>query len=79
MSKQKRKHSNPIEGRLHFAAPHVLGFQEWLRDRGYTASTIEEKVRLLAGWTHWMHASGFMLHDAVSGLTASSSVQREEE
>jgi site-specific recombinase XerD len=76
MFKQKRKHSNPVEGRLHFAAPHVDGFQEWLRDRGYTASTIEEKVRLLAGWTDWMHASGFMLHDAVSGLTASAAVFR---
>ena len=74
MSKQKRKHANPIEGRLHFAAPHVDGFQEWLRDRGYTASTIEERVRLLAGWTDWMHASGFALRDAVDGLTASATV-----
>jgi site-specific recombinase XerD len=74
MSKQKRKHSNPIEGRLHVAVPHVLGFQEWLRDRGYTASTIEERVRLLAGWTDWMHASGFALRDAVDGLTASAAV-----
>ena len=74
MSKQKRKHANPIEGRLHFAAPHVDGFQEWLRDRGYTTSTIEEKVRLLAGWTDWMHASGFALRDAVDGLAASAAV-----
>src|SRR6516225_3944520 len=74
MSKQKRKHANPIESRLHFAAPHIDGFQEWLRDRGYTASTIEERVRLLAGWTDWMHASGFALRDAVDGLTASATV-----
>ena len=74
MFKQKRKHANPIEGRLHFAAPHVDGFQEWLRDRGYTTSTIEEKVRLLAGWTDWMHASGFALRDAVDGLAASAAV-----
>jgi len=74
MSKQKRKHANHIQRRLHFAAPHVDGFQEWLRDRGYTTSTIEEKVRLLAGWTDWMHASGFALRDAVDGLTASAAV-----
>ena len=74
MSKQKRKHANPIERRLHFAAPHVGGFQEWLRDRGHAASTIEERVRLLAGWTDWMHASGFALHNAVNGLTASAAV-----
>ena len=33
--------------------------RSWLRNQGYTASTIEERVRLLAGWTHWMHGSGF--------------------
>jgi integrase/recombinase XerD len=72
MSKQKRRHSNSVEGRLHFATPHVDGFQKWLRDRGYTASTIEERVRLLAGWADWMQASGFTLDNVLDGLTASA-------
>ena len=61
MSKQKRKHWNSVESRLHFAKPYVDGFENWLQDHGYTPSTIEEKVRLLAGWTYWMHAAGFAL------------------
>jgi hypothetical protein len=72
MSKQKRRHSNSVEERLHFATPHVDGFQKWLRDRGYTASTIVERVRLLAGWADWMQASGFTLDNVLDGLTASA-------
>ena len=58
MSKKKRWHANSMESRLHFATPYVAVYESWLRNQAYTASTIEERVRLLAGWTHWMHASG---------------------
>lgn len=74
MPKQKRKHWNSVESRLHFAKPYVDGFENWLQGHGYTPSTIEEKVRLLAGWTDWMHAAGFALHDVLDGLTASATV-----
>src|SRR6267143_1840548 len=74
MSKQKRKHWNSVESRLHFAKPYVDGFENWLQDHGYTPSTIEEKVRLLAGWTDWMHAAGFALDNVLDGLTASAAV-----
>src|SRR5262249_23712045 len=62
------------QSRLHFARPYVDGFEKWLREHGYTPSTIEEKVRLLAGWTDWMHAAGFALDNALDGLTASAAV-----
>jgi len=70
MRKQKRRHWNSVESRLHFAKPYVYGFENWLQDHGYTPSTIEEKVRLLAGWTDWMHAAGFALDNVLDGLTA---------
>ncbi len=72
MPKQKRRHWNSVESRLHFAKPYVDGFENWLQDHGYTPSTIEEKVRLLAGWTDWMHAAGFALDNVLDGLTASA-------
>jgi integrase/recombinase XerD len=71
MPKQKRGHWNSVESRLHFAKPHVDGFEEWLREHGYTPSTIEERVRLLAGWAHWMHAAGFAFDNILDGLAAS--------
>src|ERR1700682_2685008 len=67
-------HSNSVESRLHFARPYVDGFKGWLRNKGYAASTIEEKVRLLAGWADWMHAAGFMFDNVVDGVGASAAV-----
>jgi hypothetical protein len=61
MLKQKRRPWNSVESRLQFAKPYVDGFEKWLQDHGYTPSTIEEQVRLLAGWTNWMHVAGFGL------------------
>jgi integrase/recombinase XerD len=74
MPKQKRRHWNSVESRLHFARPYVDGFENWLQDHGYTPSTIEERVRLLAGWTDWMHAAGFALDNILDGLAASAAV-----
>ena len=70
--------ANSVESRLHFARPHVDGFEDWLRDHGYTPSTIEERVRLLAGWADWMHAAGFALDNILDGLDCiRSGLQRE--
>jgi integrase/recombinase XerD len=74
MPRQKRRHWNSVESRLHFAKPYVDGFENWLQDHGYTPSTIEEQVRLLAGWTNWMHAASFTLDNVLEGLTASAAV-----
>ena len=71
MPKRKRRHWNSVESRLHFAKPYVDGFENWLQDHGYTPSTIEERVRLLAGWADWMHAAGFSLDNILEGLAAS--------
>ena len=74
MPKQKRRHWNSVESRLHFAKPYADGFENWLQDHGYTPSTIEERVRLLAGWADWMHAAGFSLDNILEGLAASAAV-----
>jgi integrase/recombinase XerD len=74
MPKQKRRHWNSVESRLHFAKLYVGGFEDWLRNHGYTPSTIKEQVGLLAGWTNWMHAAGFALDNVLDGLTASAAV-----
>jgi integrase/recombinase XerD len=74
MPKQKRRHWNSVESRLHFAKLYVGGFEDWLRNHGYTPSTIKEQVRLLAGWTNWMHAAGFAFDNVLDGLTASAAI-----
>jgi len=61
----------PVQPRLHFAAAHIEGFKDWLRTNGYAASSIVETVRLLAGWTDWMHHAGFDLDRIVEGHAAS--------
>ncbi len=71
MSKGSKK--KPVAPRLHFARPYVEGFKDWLRDRGYTANTITEKVRLLAGWADWMAGAGYRLDTIVAGHEASRS------
>lgn len=60
-----------VAPRLHFAAPHVEDFKDWLRANGYRQSTIVEAVRLLAGWTDWMHHAGYGLDTATQGHAAS--------
>jgi integrase/recombinase XerD len=72
MSERTRKKWRRVKERLHFAAPHIDGFKSWLGDTGYTANTIDETVRLLAGWTDWMEASGFTIDNVLVGLDASA-------
>jgi hypothetical protein len=69
----KGQQMKPVTPRLHFARPHVEGFKNWLCDNGYKASTVVEKVRLLAGWTDWMVGAGYALDTAMAGLAASKS------
>lgn len=66
-----------VEQRLSFAAPHVDGFKGWLRDRGYHPPTIEELVRLLAGWIDWMSAAGFKLDSIPDGVRESILVVKD--
>ena len=60
--------------RLHFAIPHIEKFKAWLGQRGYTASTIQETVRLLAGWTDWVHGEGYGVDALCEALIASRMV-----
>lgn len=52
------------------AGEHVDRFAEWLSRRGYQPRTLVDRLRSLASWTEWMHARGFSLREARSGLTA---------
>ncbi len=52
------------------AGEHVDRFADWLSRRGYRPRTLEDRLRSLASWTEWMHARGFSLRDARSGVTA---------
>lgn len=54
---------NAVEDRLKagMAAEHAADFAQWLRERRYTPSTIIERMRLLASWTHWARAEGYAL------------------
>lgn len=67
----KRKIPEPVAPRLHFAVPHIENFKTWLGTAGYKASSIEETVRLLAGWTDWMHREGYGLDEIIEGHIAS--------
>lgn len=68
-----------VETRLSFAAPHIDGFKSWLRARGYKAPTIEELVRLLAGWIDWISASGFALDGVVAAFQESTAFVKDKD
>jgi site-specific recombinase XerD len=74
MSERTRKKWRCVKQRLHLAAPHIDDFKSWLRDIGYAARTIGEVVRLLAGWTDWMHAAGFTFETILAGYDASAAI-----
>jgi integrase/recombinase XerD len=52
------------------AGPHILGFAQWLRRRGYTPVSIQCILRSLAAWTDWMVKQGYPLEDAPEALEA---------
>jgi integrase/recombinase XerD len=68
----KRKVAKPVAPRQHFTKPYVEGFERWLRSTGYTSSSTVETIRLLAGWSHWMHRHRFRFDNIVAGLEASN-------
>ena len=67
-----RREKRPVKERLHFATPHVEGFKCWLHKNGYTVTSVEELVRLLAGWTDWMHTQGYDLDTILIGYDVST-------
>jgi integrase/recombinase XerD len=71
MSKSIPRIHRSVIKRLQFAAPYLDDFKEWLREAGYRAATIEELLRLLAGWTDWTSTSGFTLGDVSVAFEAS--------
>lgn len=74
MAKTKRKKPESVAGRLRLFVPHIDGFKAWLHQRGYTAATITEVVRLLACWVEWSRAAGFDLDTISAGFDASAAV-----
>ena len=52
------------------AADHIDGFADWLNRRGYRPVTINTTLRSLAGWTDWLRAAGFTVHDLLAGFEA---------
>ncbi len=65
-----------VAGRLRWLAPHIDGFKTWLAQRGYTAVTIVEIVRLLSCWAEWARAASFEFTTIEEGLTASAARYR---
>ena len=51
MTKRKYRHRRSVDVRINWLQPHVDGFKHWLGRRNYSAATIVEVVRLLAGTT----------------------------
>lgn len=74
MATFKRKHPQSVNDRLRWLAPHIDGFKTWLHQRGYTAATITEVVRLLACWAEWVRRAGFDLGAIQPGFAASAAV-----
>ncbi len=61
-----------VADRLRWLAPNIDGFKTWLEQRGYTATTIVEIVRLLSCWAEWARAAGFEFATIEEGLAASA-------
>lgn len=56
--------------RMGLVADHVDGFADWLHSHGYTAITIELRLRSLAAWAEWLQAAGFTANEYISGFEA---------
>lgn len=64
---------NGVKDRLKtgLAVNHADDFAVWLRARRYTPLTIDERMRLLASWTHWARAEGYALNTVREAHAAS--------
>lgn len=60
-------------------AEHIDAFADWLHGAGYTAITVEGRLRSLAGWTDWMRTAGYTAQDLLSGLEACRAMLAHEE
>lgn len=74
MTRSRRKKPQSVDDRLRWLAPHVDGFKTWLAERGYTAATITELVRLLACWAAWVRDAGFDIDSIERGFAESAAV-----
>jgi hypothetical protein len=45
------------------AANHVDAFADWLHSNGFKPTTIDCRLRSLAGWKNWMLVAGFTAQD----------------
>lgn len=52
------------------AADHIDAFADWLHSHGYRTISIRHLLTALAGWTDWMAAAGFTVHDLLLGFEA---------
>jgi len=65
-----------VADRLRWLAPHVDGFKSWLDQKGYSAVTVVEIVRLLSRWAEWARDAGFVFDTIEAGFAASADVFR---
>jgi site-specific recombinase XerD len=63
-----------VADRLRWLAPHADGFRTWLEQKGYSAVTIVELVRLLSRWAEWVRDAGFQFDTIEAGFVASAEV-----
>ena len=52
------------------AADHVDTFADWLYRHGYKPISMVSILRSLAGWTDWIRAAGFTVHDCLKAFAA---------
>jgi integrase/recombinase XerD len=76
MTRSTRKKHQSVDDRLRWLAPHVDSFRTWLGEKGYSAATITEVVRLLACWAEWVRNAGFDMNSIEQGFAASAAVFR---
>ena len=65
-----------VADRLRWLAPHAEGFKTWLEQKGYSAATIVEVLRLLSRWAEWARDTGFEFDTIKAAFAASADVFR---
>lgn len=76
MAKHKRKKPQNVADRLRWLAPHLEDFKACLGQKGYSAATITELIRLLACWAEWVRNAGFDISSVETGFVASAEIFR---
>lgn len=65
-----------VADRLRWLTPHADGFKVWLEQKGYSAATVVEIVRLLSRWAEWARGTGFEFDTIEAASAASAEVFR---